>query len=81
MGFNGSEVGYKPCPKCGQTELNIFAFSIVPDCIIKCVNCGFSIESEVSWKDCDSQSEHDRKCVEHLKELWNNEDEILDSEK
>lgn len=71
MSFNGSEFGYKPCPKCGHTELTAGAFSIVPDCVLECDNCGFSIESEVSWEGCETQEEHDDKCLDHLKDLWN----------
>lgn len=71
MSFNGSEFGYKPCPKCGQTELTAGAFSIVPDCTLECDNCGFCIESEVSWEGCETQEEHDDKCLDHLKDLWN----------
>lgn len=75
MSFNGKEFGWKSCPKCGEDELDGGAFSICADCYVECVNCGFIIESEVSWDGCDSIQEHDDKCLEHLKQLWNNYDE------
>ena len=59
------------CPKCGSTNLEFYAFSFVPDCGVRCNDCGFEIESEVSWDECDSEEAHDEKCGEHLIELLN----------
>ena len=78
MAFNATEFGFKPCPKCGGTLINCYAFSIVPDCRITCENCNFEIESEVSWEGCEGNTHkekvlaHDEKCCNHLRELWNN---------
>lgn len=74
MSFNSKEFGWKSCPKCGKDELDAGAFSICPDCYVECTNCGFTIESEVLWDGCDSVQEHDDKCLEHLKQIWNNYD-------
>lgn len=64
------------CPKCGSFDLHFYAFSIDVDCRVKCNACGFEIESEVSWEDCDSEKEHDKKCYEHLVELLSHESNI-----
>ena len=76
MSFNAKEFGWKPCPKCGKDELDAGAYSILSDCYAECVNCGFTIESEVSWENCNSEQEHDDKCIEHLKEIWNNYEKV-----
>ena len=70
MSFNAKEFGWKSCPKCGKDELDAGAF------YVKCVNCGFTIKSKVSWDGRDSIQEHDDKCLEHLKQLWNNYEEL-----
>lgn len=71
MSFNAKEFGFNVCPKCKGNKLKAGAFSIVPDCTLTCVNCGFEIEEKVSWEDCNSEEEHDRKCLQRLKEVWN----------
>ena len=38
-----------PCPFCGSEDLDMRAFSIVPDCHIVCNGCGASIEKQVPW--------------------------------
>lgn len=50
------------CPKCGSNDLSFYAFSIAEDCGVTCKNCGFSLEAEVPWDDCNSEEEHDNKC-------------------
>lgn len=71
MSFNAKEFGFNVCPKCGGEELEGGAFSISPDCYLVCSTCGFEIEEEVSWKGCKSEEEHDERCLQHLKEVWN----------
>lgn len=60
------------CPKCGNTDLSFYAFSFVPDCGVRCENCGFSLETEVSWEGCNTIEEHDEKCGEILLEMLEN---------
>ena len=62
----------KPCPECGSTNIHAFAFSIDEDCRIECQSCGYNIETEVSWENYDTVEEHDKACLNKLKELWNN---------
>ncbi len=60
------------CPNCGGENLHFYAFSICADCGVRCDDCDFEIESEVSWEDCSSEEEHDKKCYKHLVELIEN---------
>lgn len=60
------------CPKCGSNDLSFYAFSIAEDCGVICKNCGFSLETEVSWEGCDTIEEHDEKGREILIEMLEN---------
>lgn len=71
MSFNAKEFGFNVCPKCGGEELHAGAFLISPDCYLTCSSCGFEIEEEVSWSGCNNVKEHDRRCMQYLKEVWN----------
>ena len=71
MSFNSKEFGFNVCPKCGGEELSAGAYSISPDCNLSCISCGYYIEEDVPWTDCKSIKEHDERCLQHLKEVWN----------
>ena len=58
------------CPFCGGDELYIRAFSIGPECFIRCGICGAMIEKEVKWNGM-SREEHDAECAKVLIEAWN----------
>lgn len=60
-----------PCPFCGSEDLDMRAFSIVPDCRVVCNSCGASIEKRVPWGVNLSEVEHDRLCEKVLREAWN----------
>lgn len=59
----------KPCPFCGRTDISMHAYSISPECFIKC-KCGARILLIVPWGDMD-EDQHDKLCAEKLSEAWN----------
>lgn len=63
--MGGIIMKYK-CPKCGSKNLSFHAFSIDEDCYVVCDDCGFSLETSVSWDGCNSEEEHDKKCGKAL---------------
>ena len=71
MSFNAKKNGFNVCPRCNGNKLKAGAFSFSPDCYLTCVSCGFEVVQEVSWKGCATEEEHDRKCIQQLKEVWN----------
>lgn len=71
MSFNAKEFGFNVCPKCGGEELYAGAYSFSSDCSLTCAVCGFEIEEDVSWDGCADVREHDQRCLQRLKEVWN----------
>lgn len=59
-----------PCPFCDSEKISMGAYSISPDCYIRCESCGCVIEKEVPWNGM-NQEEHDRECAKFLIEAWN----------
>ena len=64
------KIEFYECPFCGGTDLEFCAFSISPDCFVRCKGCNASIELEVPWNDM-NEKEHDIACWEALQKAWN----------
>ncbi|KFN92418.1 hypothetical protein TMUPMC115_0930 [Tetragenococcus muriaticus PMC-11-5] len=63
-----------PCPKCGSDNIQISAFSILPDVIAKCEDCEYNIDVQVPWEDM-NEEEHDEKSLKEVLEIWNKQEE------
>lgn len=70
--MNALEHNFNPCPMCGGTDISCHAFSISEDCSVECNECGFIVETETLWEGCNNVREHDLRCVDDLRKIWNN---------
>ena len=52
----------KPCPFCGSTDIEVYAFSFAPDCDVRCESCGARISDEVPWRKFETVKSHDKRC-------------------
>lgn len=74
------------CPRCGSKNIKAYAFSLDTTAGVRCEDCDFYIEEEVSWEDCDPDPNvpeehpdfrgniiraHDRKAYPIVRDIWN----------
>ena len=60
----------KSCPFCGGKEIITGAFDYCNDAHVNCGTCGANFEIEVPWDNMTGE-EHDTRCYDLLKDLWN----------